>query len=89
MCGYKNCLQELPKKDKQFLKFFLYFRLNSGAPAPPKRWLKPTPTTSPFVEATNSNFTVTTTVTFNVSKQQQQQHHTSEIEIPPRSHVSC
>jgi len=34
------------------------------------------------------NFTVTTTlkVTFNVSKQQQ--HHTSEMEIPPRS-VSC
>lgn len=62
----------------------------SRAPVPPKRWLKPSgPPTSPFVEQntlqTNNNFTVTTTVTFNVSKQQQ--HHTSEIEIPPRSNV--
>lgn len=66
------------------------------APVPPKRWLKPSTPTSPFVEQntvpTNNNFTVTTTVTFNVAKQksqhkQPQQHHTSEIEIPPR-HVS-
>lgn len=57
----------------------------------PKRWQKPTPTTpSPFVEQntlqTNNNFTVTTTVTFNVAKQQQQ--HLSEMEIPPRNNVN-
>ncbi|CRK92539.1 CLUMA_CG006082, isoform A [Clunio marinus] len=69
----------------------LNLAIASRAPVPPKRWLKPSgSTTSPFVEQntmqTNNNFTVTTTVTFNVSKQQQQ-HHTSEIEIPPRNNV--
>jgi hypothetical protein len=71
-----------------FSPFFVSFIApSSRAPVPPKRWLKPSgPPTSPFVEQnamqTNSNFTVTTTVTFNVAKQQ---HHTSEIEIPPRN----
>ncbi|KAG5682213.1 hypothetical protein PVAND_011579 [Polypedilum vanderplanki] len=64
----------------------LNLAIASRVPVPPKRWLKPT---SPFVEqnaiqTSNNNFTVTTTVTFNVAKQQQQ-HHTSEIEIPPRN----
>lgn len=82
-CGHKSCFH--------FFNVFIFIFITSRAPIPPKRWLKPSsgpPATSPFVEQnatqTNNNFTVTTTVTFNVSKQQ---HHTSEIEIPPRSNV--
>lgn len=81
-CGHKNSFHAF----NVVISIFIISR----APIPPKRWLKPSPgpPTSPFVEQntmqTNNNFTVTTTVTFNVLKQQ---HHTSEIEIPPRSNV--